>query len=114
VAAGTCVVRASRAANDKFAATSVTRTIQIRKAAQTISFTPVSTRRISQGAYALVATANSGLTVSFAVTPTSTGCSVVGTTLNVLSAGPCVVIATQAGDTKFAAAKTVFRTIWIR
>jgi hypothetical protein len=112
-AAGTCVVRASRAANDKFAATSVTRTIQIRKAAQSISFTPVTVRRVSQGEYALVATSSSGLPVTFA-TNSTTVCSVSGTTLNLIAAGPCVVIATQAGDTKFAAAKTVFRKIWIR
>jgi ribosomal protein S11 len=113
-AAGTCVVTASRDANAKFAATSVTRTIQIRKAAQAISFTPVTARRISQGDYELVATASSDLTVSYAATGS---CSVTpGTTTLTFSgaAGPCVITATQAGNANYVAAKTVFRTIWVR
>ena len=54
----------------------------------------------------LVATATSGLTVSFAST-TSSVCTVSGTTAAFIAAGTCTIDATQAGNSTYAAATMV-------
>jgi hypothetical protein len=61
---------------------------------------------------ALVATASSGLTVVFTSTTLST-CTVSGTTLTLVTAGTCIIDASQPGGGIYAAAVTVSRVITI-
>ncbi len=77
---------------------------------QTIMFTPpTSPVTYGVGPITLVATASSGLPVSFTVT--SGPGSVSGSTLTVTGAGSIVVTATQAGNTLYLAAPPVAQTI---
>jgi len=81
-------------------------------AAQTISFTNPGAQSLTTTSVDLVATASSGLTVSFAST-TSSVCTVSGTTLTLVAAGDCEVTASQAGDSAYAAAAAVTDSITV-
>ena len=61
---------------------------------------------------ALLASASSGLTVTFTSSP-STVCSVSGTTLTLVAAGSCTVTANQAGNSGYAAAAAIARTFTV-
>jgi len=61
--------------------------------------------------YTPTATATSGLPVSLALDPSSTGCSFVGGVLTFDALGSCVINANQPGDATHAAAAQVQRTI---
>ena len=65
-------------------------------------------------AYTPTATATSNLPVSFALDPSSTGCSLAGGILSYNSVGSCVINANQAGDATRPAAAQVQRTIAVR
>lgn len=111
--AGTVVVTASQAGNGNYnAATSVTQTIVVAKANQTISFTglPATANFGSSGPYAVSATASSGLPVTFTVTGPAT---LKGTPLTLRFTGPgtVTVTASQAGNGNYNAAPAVTRTI---
>ena len=73
--------------------------------AQTINFAAVGTQTVGTP-LTLVATASSGLPVSFA-SQTTGACTVNGTTATFLTAGTCTIQATQAGNTAYAAATPV-------
>ena len=73
---------------------------------QSIAFTgPAS--GIVGGSYIPVATATSGLPVSFSVDSLSTGCSPSGPAIDFTGGGTCLVDATQTGDSIYAAALMV-------
>lgn len=116
IAVGTCSVEARQAGNASFAAaTPVVRAFTVASAApvaQTISFPQPASQTLGTGPVALVATASSGLPVSFASTTPST-CSVSGSTLTLVAVGSCIVDASQAGNASFNAAITVSRVITI-
>ncbi len=76
--------------------------------AQTISFTPVPALEYGIGPVTLVASASSGLPVSYTVTGPAR---VVGSTLNVTGAGTIVVTASQAGSGIYTAAAPVSQTV---
>jgi ribosomal protein S11 len=78
----------------------------VRLAPQTITFTPITGTLYALASVPLSATASSGLPVSFSSGTTSI-CSVSGSTLSLLIAGTCIVHASQAGNTIYAAAPTV-------
>ncbi len=116
LAVGTCIIDASQAGNSGFsAATPVSRVITIAAAplsAQTISFTSPGNQTLGTAPPLLMASASSGLAVSFASTTPST-CTVNGSTLTLLAVGTCIIDASQAGNSSFAAATTVSRVITI-
>ena len=110
LSAGSCTVAASQAGNATYAAaTTVMNTFTVVGAPQSISFAGPGNQAIGTPPLALVATATSGLPVSFAST-TSAVCSVSGNTLSLLTVGSCTVNASQAGNAAFAAAPQVSRT----
>jgi hypothetical protein len=103
--------------NDASYQGSATGTLVIGKAGQTITFDPPPTHRRQDGTFTIEANATSGLTVSFTSTTTAV-CTVTdngdGTaTVSNLSAGNCVVVASQAGGPNYNAAPSVERTIQI-
>ncbi len=109
--AGTCTIAADQAGGDNYlAAPQVLQSVTIGKAAQTITFAGPGDRTFTTVPIPLTATSTSGLTVAFAATG---NCTVSGSTLTLTAAGSCTITASQPGDTNFAAATPVARTIAI-
>lgn len=111
IAAGTCTIQATQPGNSTYAAaTPVTQSFTSKGAhvSQTITFANPGTQHVGTP-LTLVATATSGLPVSFASQTTSV-CTVSGTTATFLATGTCTVQATQAGNATYAAATPVTRS----
>ena len=87
-------------------------TLNVSKAAQTISFTGPGSQPFNAGSLAVSAFATSGLSVAFAST-TSTVCTATGTTVNFVSAGTCTINASQAGNANFNSAVDVAQSFSI-
>jgi hypothetical protein len=109
---GTCSVIASQAGNTNYsAAPPVTKTVTATVAAQTITFTtnpPASAANNSSFTVAATGGA-SGNAVTFT---SSGGCTNTGATYKMTSATvACSVIANQAGNTNYAAAAQVTKTV---
>jgi len=96
------------AANYTF--TYVNGTLAISAATQTITFNALSPVTYGVAPITLTATASSGLPVSYAVTGPAT---VSGSTLTITGAGSVTVTASQAGNTNYAAATPVQRTLTV-
>ena len=109
VAAGTCMITASQAGNNVYAAAaSVTQSFTVAAASpttQTISFSAIAAQTVGTP-LTLSATATSGLAVSFASSTTGV-CTVSGTTATFVAAGTCTITASQAGNANYAAATPV-------
>ena len=116
VAVGTCTITANQAGNATYAAaTAVSISFAVAAApltAQTISFASPGNQTLGTAPAALVATATSGLPVSFA-SATPGVCTVSGSTLVLVAAGTCTIDASQAGNATFAAAATVSRSVTV-
>ncbi len=108
---GTCSVIANQAGNSSYAAaTPVTKTVAATPSSQTITFTtnpPASAA--NKSSFTVAASASSGLGVTF----TSSGaCSNSGAAYTMTSGtGTCSVIANQAGNSNYAAAAPVKKTV---
>ena len=105
-------ITASYAGDTNYApVTSTAVTVTVSKAAQTITFTAPTTP-VTYGItpIPLTATATSQLTVTFTVTGPA---NVSGSTLTITGAGSVVVTAAQAGNSNYAAATSVAKTITV-
>ncbi len=112
VSAGACLIKANQAGDaDWQAAPEVTQALAVGQGTQTIDFTAPSAMAVG-ATQSLVATATSGLSVTFA-TSTPSICSVTGTTLTGLAAGSCSVQADQIGNEDWRAAPQVLDTVAI-
>ena len=105
--AGTCLVTATKAAdNDYTAVSSQSTTVSIAQAPQSITFTsqPPAQAQVG-GGYTVAATADSGLPVAFSIDAASgTGvCSITGAVVSFAAAGVCVIDANQAGNGNYLA-----------
>ena len=105
--AGTCTISASQGGDLIFApAPTVTQSFTVVAAAQSISFGAPGTQTAGTS-LSLVASATSGLAVSFS-SATSAVCTVSGSTLTLsVAGGTCSITASQAGNGAFAAASPV-------
>jgi streptogramin lyase len=114
IAGGTCTIQATQAGNSIYAAaTPVSRSIKVNPAAQTITFAqPATPVTYGAAAEAVAATSTSGLTVSLAST-TPTICTVASGKVSFIAGGTCTVQATQAGNSKYASATPVSRSITV-
>jgi hypothetical protein len=111
IGAGSCTITASQPGDDNYnPAADVNRSFSIAKASQTITFGALSGKTYGDPDFALVATASSGLDVSFSATG---ACSVSATTLHIIGAGSCSVRASQPGDANYSAATDVTRSFSI-
>lgn len=83
------------------------------KAAQSITFTSAAPQNSTVGGatYTAAASASSGLTVSFSLAATSSGCTLSGATVTFTAAGTCRIAADQAGNGQYLAAPQVQQTI---
>ena len=108
--AGTCTVSANQAGDATYnAAPAVTQSFTVSKAAQTITFGPLTAKFTYQSPVTVSATASSALAVTFTTT-TPTVCTPSGTNgamIVLLAAGTCTVSANQAGNTIYNAAAAV-------
>ncbi len=106
---GTTTISALQAGDPNFnAATPVTRTLTVNKAAQTITFAALGDKTFTDAPFALTATSTSGLPAAFSVV--SGPASIAGNTLTITGAGAITVRAAQVGNINFAAATPVDRT----
>ena len=109
--AGEVKIVANQSGNDYYlAATSVSQSLNVSKASQTITFTAIQDQSLSQGSIALEASASSGLNVEGTV---SGPASLSGTTLTFSSAGPVTVTMNQSGNDNYNAATAVARSFCI-
>ncbi|MGA1570199.1 MAG: fibronectin type III domain-containing protein, partial [Ilumatobacteraceae bacterium] len=118
-AAGTCVITASQAGDGNFnPAVSVSQTIVVGKLNQSITFVQPADKDFDDPAFALTATASSGLPVRFvddtAQMTTPYACSVDDTGIVTIAAvGPCAITVSQAGNAQYAAASNVTRVFQV-
>jgi hypothetical protein len=111
--AGTCTIQAAQAGNTSYvAAAPVSQSFGVAKAAQTITFGTLANRVYGNAPFTVIATASSGLAVSYA-SLTATVCTASGSTITIRSAGSCSIQATQGGSTNFNAAISVSQTFTI-
>ena len=106
VAAGSATITA-RTTDGGFTATS---TATVKKAAQTITFSPPTSLTVAQSPFTLAATSSSGLSVTFTASPSAV-CTVSGMALTLKTAGTCTVTARQAGDGTWSPASSVAKGI---
>ncbi len=114
LAAGVCTIIASQGGSALFAAApQVPRSFQVTagKVAQKITFAQPE-GAATGAAVTLIATATSGLPVSFRAD--TQACAVSGTTVITVAAGACTVTATQGGNRVYGAARDVARTFPVR
>ncbi len=111
---GTCTITASQAGDSSyFAATDVTRSFEVSKASQTITFGSLSDRTMLATPFSVSATASSGLAVTFAST-TSAVCSATSAgEVSLVSPGTCTIRASQAGNANYQAADDVSRSFTV-
>ena len=110
---GTCILQATQAGNaDYSAAPQVQQNVVVHLAAQTITF-PTIASQVAGANVTLSATASSGLAVSFTSATTSV-CTVTGTTATMVTAGTCVIHATQTGNTTYSAAPLVSQSFAVK
>ena len=104
--AGTCTITASQPGNTNYnAAPDVAQSFPIAKASQTITFGDIGDMRFGNIDFPVIATATSGLAVSFSATG---NCTIVsGNKVHLTGAGSCTVTASQAGDFNYNAAAPV-------
>jgi hypothetical protein len=106
VGSGTCTITASQGGNSVYAAaSSVAQSFLVSKLTQSISFGSIGTQTVGTS-LTLAARASSGLTVSYAATPSSV-CKISGTTATMVGSGTCTITASQAGNSVYADATVV-------
>lgn len=114
VHSGSCVIDANQAGNTAYApAATVTQTVTIAPASQTVQFTSTPPTSATAGGptYTPSATASSGLAVAITLDPASSGCSLSGGVVSFTSAGTCVIDANQAGNSDYLPAPQVQQNI---
>jgi hypothetical protein len=110
---GTCTIQATQAGSGSYAAAPmVSQSFTVSKATQTITLSPITGTHYALASVPLTATASSGLTVGLAST-TPAVCSVSGTTASLLTAGTCVIHATQTGNAAYFAAPLVSQSFTV-
>jgi len=115
-AAGICLIDANQAGDAVWApAAQAQQAITVNRKSQTITFTTANPSPVHAGDsdYTPTATATSGLTVSFTLDATSSGCVLLGGTVSFTAAGRCLINADQAGNSVWAAATRVLQSITI-
>lgn len=115
-AAGTCTIEAHQGGDESYDPAPAARqsfTVSKRPQAITVLSSAPSSALVGGAAYAIAASASSGLPISFAsVTPTV--CGLNGATVSFAGAGECTIAANQAGDDEYEAAAPVEQSFYVR
>jgi hypothetical protein len=98
--------------NADYTAQSISRTLTINRADQTINFAALGDKTFGDQDFDVSATATSALQVSFAVGAAG-ACTMNGTTIHLTRAGSCTVTASQGGNGNYNAAPSVSHTFAI-
>ncbi len=102
VGGGTCTLTYQSEANTSYLGSDLYKvSFEVSKDPQTITFIPPASVDISSKTLTLTATASSAGAVTYSTTSTEF-CALIGSTLNLLKAGNCVITATQAGSSTLA------------
>jgi hypothetical protein len=109
VAAGTCLINASAEESSTHAAGNATKSFNIVKIPQTITFAAIA-NQVMPGPLTISANATSNLAVVFTATGT---CSVNLVTVTFTGAGGCTITANQPGNTRYASAPAIPRQFTI-
>jgi len=110
LAAGICTIQAAQAGNGSYnAAPNVSQSFSVGPGNQTITFPLLGPQLTTASPLSLVASASSGLPVSF-TSLTAPVCSVSGSSATLVKGGTCTIQATQAGNSSYAAAPNVNQT----
>ncbi len=105
VGVGTCALTATQPGNANYASASLSASIAINPATQTVTFTPTSPVVFGIAPITLTASATSGLTAfSYSTTSANTICTVAGNQLTITGAGVCNLTATQPGNANYLSA----------
>jgi hypothetical protein len=113
VGAGTTSITASQSGDDDYnPATSVSQTLTVNKAEQTISFSEIESKTFGDADFELEVTASSGLPISYSIENTFIA-EIDENTVTIKSAGTTNIIASQAGDDNYNAALDVTQAIQV-
>ena len=111
--AGSAVITASQTGNANYnAAADVTQTLTISKATQTITFNALPAKIYGDADFTTVATASSGLTVSYSSNNAAVA-TVTGGIIHITGAGTAVITASQAGSSNYNAAADIPQTLTV-
>lgn len=112
--AGSAIITASQEGNDNYLpASGVSRTITVEKAAQTISFDPFEVHTYGNPDINPMATASSGLAVSYSSSNTDVAV-VTGGMISIVGAGTAEITASQAGNDNYNAATDVMLVLTVQ
>lgn len=113
VGAGSTTITASQGGNRSYnAATSVSQTLTVNKAGQTILFATLLAKTYGDSAFTLNGSSTSGLSVSYSSANLSVA-TVSGSTVTIVGAGTATITATQAGNGNYNAASSVSQNLSI-
>ncbi len=116
VGVGTTNITASQAAGGSpaywYAATPVVQALTINKGSQTITFGALASKTVGDAAFALGATASSGLTVTYTSSNPAVA-TVSGNTVTIVDAGTTTITASQAGNANYNAATDVLQVLTV-
>jgi hypothetical protein len=113
VAAGTCVISATKAQEGNYnAATSNNVTITVARRAQIVTFTKPADRNFSTTAFTLAPLVDSGLTPAL-TSQTANVCTVSGLAVTMRDSGTCTLVASSNSTTNYAAATDVTQSFEI-
>lgn len=102
ISGGTCTLNYSSPATSSYLASDVyPLTFEVMRSAQSLTFNPPGTIGLTAKSLSLTASASSGQAVSI-TSNTPAICSVTGNSLNLLTAGGCQIVASQAGTATIA------------
>ena len=105
MAGGTCSINALQPGDDEYdPAPIVTRSFEVEKRSQTISFSPQENAVTLGATVSMSATASSGLGVSFDSLTTS-ACTISGDVVTTIAEGICTILATQSGNEVYESAQ---------
>jgi hypothetical protein len=114
VGGGTATITASQEGNNFYsAAAAVEQTITVNKKAQAIVFGALPEKIFGEGSFTLNATSSSGLPVSYASSNEAVA-TIEGNVVTLRGQGETVITTMQAGDSQFAAAEPVSRTLTVK
>lgn len=109
---GNCVIRASAAATNTYAAGTKDVTFTFTKGSQTITFTQPIGFIVGEADQSTTVSSTSGLNVTLTSTTLSI-CTIVDAKIHPVSEGTCSITASQTGDASYNAASNVIKTLWI-
>ena len=113
VGVGSTTITASQTGNSSYnAATSVSQTLTVNKAAQTITFGALSSKTYGDSSFSLTGFASSGLPLSYSSSNTSVA-TVSGSVVTIVGAGSTTITASQSGNSSFNSATSVSQTLTV-